>query len=144
LLLNATKGHWEAENKNQNHSNDNLKGKRMGKRPEGKGKRAVVKMVRGPIEEFIRQAYFGGNSDIFVDGNDRLVSLGPMSQRPEGHAYHYELNSHYPIAMKNPMPTGNPIFSTNKNLDYYKLGFVFANITPPPPNHYHDNGLSCA
>ena len=48
---------------------------------------------------------------------------------PEG--YHYDLNSQYPNAMKNPMPTGNPIFSTNKNLDYYKLGFVFAHITPP-------------
>ena len=33
--------------------------------------------------------------------------------------------------MKNPMPTGYPIFSTNKNLDYYKLGFVFSHITPP-------------
>lgn len=83
-----------------------------------------IKMVRGPIEEFIRQAYFGGNSDIFVNGNDRLI--------PEG--FHYDMNSQYPNAMKNPMPTGNPVFTTNKNLDYYKLGFVFAHITPPSEN----------
>lgn len=29
------------------------------------------------------------------------------------------------------MPTGNPVFSNNTDLDYYKLGFVFARITPP-------------
>jgi hypothetical protein len=81
----------------------------------------AIKMVRGPIEDFIRQAYKGGNSGIFVEGNDRLVSGG----------YHYDMNSQYPKAMTNPMPTGNPIFSNNKNLDYYKLGFVFAKITPP-------------
>ena len=28
-------------------------------------------------------------------------------------------------------PTGNPVFSNNTDLNYYKLGFVFAKITPP-------------
>ena len=26
-------------------------------------------------------------------------------------------------------PTGNPVFSNNTDLNYYKLGFVFAKIT---------------
>lgn len=41
------------------------------------------------------------------------------------------MNSQFPHAMKFSMPTGNPIFSNNTDLNYYKLGFVFARITPP-------------
>ena len=101
-----------------------------------------IKMIKGPLEEFIRQAYFGGNSDIFTDVDDRLVSEG----------YHYDMNSQFPYAMKKKMPTGNPVFSNNKNLDYYKLGFVFARITPPSkeilPNLFiqrrnEDGSISC-
>ena len=80
-----------------------------------------IKMIKGPLEGFIRQAYFGGNSQIFVKGKDRLVKEG----------YHYDMNSQYPYAMKNMMPTGNPIFTNNKDINYYKLGFVLAKITPP-------------
>ena len=81
-----------------------------------------IKMIKGPIESFIRQAYFGGNSDIFVEHtNERFISEG----------YHYDMNSQYPNAMKNIMPTGNPVFSNNTDLNYYNLGFVFAKITPP-------------
>jgi hypothetical protein len=80
-----------------------------------------IKMIKGPLEAFIRQAYFGGNSNIFVSGSDKFVSEG----------YHYDMNSQYPNAMKLSMPTGNPIFSNNTDLNYYNLGFVFARITPP-------------
>lgn len=48
-------------------------------------------MIKGPIESFIRQAYFGGNSDIFVSGNERFVSEG----------FHYDMNFQYPTDMKN-------------------------------------------
>lgn len=80
-----------------------------------------IKMIKGPLEKFIRQAYFGGNSDIFVQGEDKFIKEG----------YHYDMNSQYPYAMTFSMPTGNPVFSNNTNLEYYKLGFVFAKITPP-------------
>ena len=81
-----------------------------------------IKLIKGPIESFIRQAYFGGNSDIFVEHtSERFISDG----------YHYDMNSQYPNAMKNSMPTGNPVFSNNTYLNYYNLGIVFAKITPP-------------
>jgi hypothetical protein len=41
------------------------------------------------------------------------------------------MNSQLPHAIKFSMPTGNLIFSYNTDLNYYKLGFVFASITPP-------------
>ena len=62
------------------------------------------------------------------------------------------MNSQYPTAMKNRMPTGNPVFSNNKNLDYYTLVFVFALITPPSEEVLHnlflqrrnvDGSISC-
>jgi hypothetical protein len=103
-----------------------------------------IKMIKGPLEAFIRHAlpYFGGNSDIFVSGSERFVSKG----------YHYDMNSQYPNAMKFNMPTGNPVFSNNTNLNYYNLGFVFARITPPSkeilPNLFiqrrnEDGSVSC-
>ena len=79
-----------------------------------------IKMIKGILETFIRDSYFGGNVDLFVKEKDRFVE----------HGFHYDVNSQFPNAMLNKMPTGNPIFSTNTNLDYY-YGFVFAKITPP-------------
>ena len=40
-------------------------------------------MIKGPLEKFIRQAYFGGNSNLFVSGKDKFVDEG----------YHYDINS---------------------------------------------------
>ena len=58
---------------------------------------------------------------------------------PEG--FHYDMNSQYPNDMKFNMPTGNPVFSNNTNLNYYNLGFVFARIKTPSkdilPNPFH-------
>jgi hypothetical protein len=93
----------------------------------------TIKMVKGPLEKFIRQAYFGGNSNIFVDKDERFVSEG----------YHYDMNSQFPYAMKNEMPTGNPVFTNNIDLDYYKLGFVFAKITPPTKDILPNLFLQC-
>lgn len=39
----------------------------------------------------------------------------------------YDVNSLYPSVMLNPMPTGKPIFSTDKDLNNY-FGIVFASI----------------
>jgi hypothetical protein len=77
-----------------------------------------IKMIKGPLEGFIREAYFGGNVGKFM--NNSIVD----------EAFHYDMNSQYPKAMLTKMPTGNPVFSTNTNLDQY-FGFVYALIHPP-------------
>jgi hypothetical protein len=46
------------------------------------------------------------------------------------HGFHYDVNYQYPNAMLKRMPTGDPIFSTNNNLDNY-FGFISAKIIPP-------------
>jgi hypothetical protein len=83
-----------------------------------------IKMIKGPLEKFIREAYFGGNISCYTKSLNIKNSLIK-------NAYHYDMNSQYPKAMLNKMPTGNPVFSTNTNLSYY-FGFVYAHITPPP------------
>lgn len=79
-----------------------------------------IKMIKGPLEKFIREAYFGGNVGVYNQETKGRVNR----------AYHYDMNSQYPNAMLNKLPTGNPVFSTNKDLSYY-FGFVYALITPP-------------
>jgi hypothetical protein len=58
-------------------------------------------MIKGPLERFIRDAYFlGGN-------------VGAYNQETKGRvnrAYHYDMNSQYPNAMINKMPTGDTFF----------------------------------
>ena len=82
-----------------------------------------IKMIKGPIEKYIRDSYYGGNVGSFAQDNNGIIGKG----------YHYDMNSQYPAAMLNKMPIGNPVFSTNSNLDYYS-GFVFAKIIPPSEN----------
>jgi len=79
-----------------------------------------IKMIKGPLEKYIRESYFGGNVGVYANESKGVL----------GKAYHYDMNSQYPAAMLNKMPIGNPVFSTNTNLDYYS-GFVYAEITPP-------------
>jgi hypothetical protein len=80
-----------------------------------------IKMIKGPLEKYLRESYYGGNVQSFVTENNGEVE----------EAFHYDLNSQYPNAMvSNEMPVGNPVFSTNKNIDYYS-GFVYAKIIPP-------------
>jgi hypothetical protein len=80
----------------------------------------TIKMIKGPLEKYIRESYFGGNVAAYANETKGIV----------GKAYHYDINSQYPASMLNKMPVGNPVFSTNTDLDYYN-GFVYANITPP-------------
>ena len=79
-----------------------------------------IKMIKGPLEKFIREAYYGGNVGAFTQSTNGQVER----------AYHYDMNSQYPYAMLNKMPTGDPVFSTNTNLNYY-FGYVYALIIPP-------------
>jgi len=79
-----------------------------------------IKMIKGPLEKYIRESYYGGNVGAYANESKGIVGKG----------YHYDINSQYPASMLNKMPIGNPVFSTNSNLKYYS-GFVYANITPP-------------
>ena len=75
-----------------------------------------IKMIRGNVEKEIRQAYFGGNVDAFINKIDK--------------AYYYDMNSQYPFAMLNDLPVGNPTLSNDTNLNNY-FGFVYGEITAP-------------
>lgn len=86
-----------------------------------------IKMIKGPLEKYLRDSYYGGNVQCFAKENNGEVD----------EAYHYDLNSQYPNGMvSNVMPVGwlrPPVFATNKSLDYYS-GFVYAKIIPPSEN----------
>jgi hypothetical protein len=76
----------------------------------------TIKMIKGQVEEDIRMSYFGGNVDVFTN------------EINEG--YLYDMNSQYPYAMLRDMPVGNPVYSTDKNLDNI-FGFVYGKVTAP-------------
>ena len=60
-------------------------------------------MIKGQVEDDIRMSYFGGNVDVLVN------------EITEG--YLYDMNSQYPYAMLNDMPVGDPMYSTEKDLN---------------------------
>lgn len=70
--------------------------------------------TRGRIEQCIRDAYYGGRTEVFIPIGYNLLS--------------YDYNSLYPSAMLKPMPVGVPIFSLCKDLNQI-FGFVKATIT---------------
>ncbi len=76
------------------------------------------KVIKGNIEKEIRQAYYGG------------LVLTKKNYKHSSKAYVYDANSHYPAAMLQDMPVGNPVLSTSKDLNSY-FGFIFAEIIPP-------------
>lgn len=75
-----------------------------------------IKMVKGKVEEDIRQSYFGGN--VVVYNNEIFKGFG------------YDMNAQYPKAMLKDMPVGNPIYTTDQNLDNI-FGFVYGKVTAP-------------
>jgi len=75
-----------------------------------------IKMIKGQVEKDIRKSYFGGNVDVYIN--------------EVKNAYIYDMNSQYPNAMLQEMPIGNPIFTTEKNIDNI-FGFVYGKITAP-------------
>lgn len=75
-----------------------------------------IKLIKGRLEKEIRNAYYGG----LVHLNCNKIDKG----------YFYDMNSQYPSAMLNDMPVGDPILSTDTNLNSY-FGFCYAKIIPP-------------
>ena len=76
------------------------------------------KLIKGKIESDIRKAYFGG------------LVLTKAYYTHKNKAYVYDVNSHYPNAMLEDIPVGNPVLSLSKDLNSY-FGFVYAEIIPP-------------
>lgn len=76
-----------------------------------------IKVIKGKIEDQIRTAYFGGLLHVI---NDKEILNG----------FHYDMNSQYPNAMMKDMPTGNPILTTEKDLNKL-FGFTYGTIYPP-------------
>jgi len=73
-----------------------------------------IKMIKGQVEKDIRSAYHGGVINVY---NNQEIK----------NAYYYDINSQYPNAMLGDIPLGNPVFSTDKNLDNI-FGFVYGKI----------------
>ena len=71
-------------------------------------------MIKGQVEKDIRSAYHGGVINVY---NNQEIK----------NAYYYDINSQYPNAMLGDIPLGNPVFSTDKNLDNI-FGFVYGKI----------------
>ena len=76
----------------------------------------LIPVISGYIEGEIRKGYYGG----IVDVVQHIVT----------DAYKYDSNSHYPAAMLNDMPVGNPRLSDLKDLNQI-FGFCYAKITAP-------------
>nr|QWO71448.1 DNA polymerase [Termitomyces bulborhizus] len=72
---------------------------------------------KGKLESYIRQAYVGGIVDVNVHYTDYTT-------------YKYDVNSHYPNAMLQPMPGGLPRISSETNLENI-FGFVEAIVEAP-------------
>jgi hypothetical protein len=75
-----------------------------------------IPIISGYLEGEIRRAYYGG----IVDVVRHIISSG----------YKYDSNSHYPSAMLNDMPVGNPRVSDLKDLDRI-FGFCDVTVTAP-------------
>lgn len=76
-----------------------------------------IKNINGFVSDNIRKSYYGGLVDVYKP----YVKDG----------YYYDINSMYPYIMKvNKFPIGDPIYSTDTNLDNY-FGFVYCKITAP-------------
>jgi hypothetical protein len=77
-----------------------------------------IYLIKGKIEKFIREGYFGGIVDNYYEYLDQEV-------------YKYDVNSHYPNAMKGKaMPGGKPIYSNERDLNKI-FGYVRAKVTSP-------------
>lgn len=75
-----------------------------------------IKMIKGNVEKDIRNGYFGGNVDVFINEIDN--------------GFFYDMNSQYPKAMLEDMPVGNPILTTETDL-FKIFGFVYGEIISP-------------
>lgn len=76
-----------------------------------------IKVIKGRLEDQIRSSYLGGMIHV---RNSKEIHQGS----------HYDMNSQYPKAMLNDMPTGNPVLTSEKDLNKL-FGFTYGLITPP-------------
>ena len=76
-----------------------------------------IKVIKGKLEDQIRTSYFGGMMHV---RNSKEILSG----------FHYDMNSQYPNAMLQDMPTGNPVLTSEKDLNKL-FGFTYGLITPP-------------
>ena len=76
-----------------------------------------IKVIKGKLEDQIRTAYLGGMIHV-------------LNSKEINQAYHYDMNSQYPNAMLKDMPTGNPVLTSEKDLNKL-FGFSYGLITPP-------------
>lgn len=75
-----------------------------------------IPIISGYVESETRKGYKGG----IVDVLEHIVTDG----------YKYDSNSHYPAAMLNTMPVGNPTLTDIKDLSKI-FGFCYAKVTAP-------------
>jgi len=76
-----------------------------------------IKVIKGKLEDQIRTSYLGGMIHVL---NSKEINQG----------YHYDMNSQYPNAMLKDMPTGNPVLTSEKDLNKL-FGFTYGTIYPP-------------
>jgi hypothetical protein len=70
-------------------------------------------IIKGNTHNEIRNAYYGGVVEVYKNEGFNLK--------------YYDVNSLYPFAMLNDMPTGDMLFSTDPNLSNY-FGIVFVEV----------------
>ena len=75
-----------------------------------------IKVIGGIVDMDIRNAHYGG--------------VTAINKNHATNVFYYDMNSQYPSAMRNPMPVGNPILSTNIDLDN-SFGYFYAHILVP-------------
>lgn len=93
-----------------------------------------IPILSSNIDSFVRNAYYGGGTDIYQAYGENV--------------YYYDVNSLYPFGMLNPMPyqllNNKPIDLSNKSLDSF-FGFALAEIECPtnmlrPVLPFHKDG----
>lgn len=78
----------------------------------------ILYQVKGGAHENMRRAYFGGISEVYNLKAENGVRI-------------YDINSSYPASMKQTMPIGKPVFSSDPGgLDNY-FGVVYTKIETP-------------
>nr|CAG8593795.1 2963_t:CDS:2 [Entrophospora candida] len=81
----------------------------------------VYKLPRN-VSNIIRDSYYGGHVDVYMP---YVESNGNFTW------HHYDVNSLYPYAMLNPLPTGKPTYVKYPSWDNNFFGFINCTVTCP-------------
>lgn len=84
----------------------------------------IIPKLSKHIDKNIRKAYFGGAVDVYIPQGEKLM--------------YYDVNSLYPFAMQQPMPTGQPIEVEGQLNQDEEFGFYQATIKTPNIDKYMD------